>query len=70
LTTSEAHIVIKELHEGVVEGHFVANIIAKKKIWMQDISGQLYSRILMTFTKAMITVRKLEGSKQRVWPSL
>ncbi len=28
LTTLEAHIVIKELHEGVVEGHFVADIIA------------------------------------------
>jgi hypothetical protein len=29
LTTSEAYIVLKELHEGVV-GHFAANIIAKK----------------------------------------
>jgi hypothetical protein len=29
LTTSEAHIVLKELHEGVARGHFAANIIAK-----------------------------------------
>ncbi len=31
-TTSETHIVFKELH-GVVKGHFATNIIAKK-IWM------------------------------------
>jgi hypothetical protein len=30
LTTSEAHIILKELYEGVVEGHFDVNIIAKK----------------------------------------
>ncbi len=30
LTTSKAHIVLKELHEGVAGRHFVANIIAKK----------------------------------------
>jgi hypothetical protein len=27
----ETQIVLKELHEGVVSGHFVANIIIKKK---------------------------------------
>jgi hypothetical protein len=32
LTTFETHIVLKELHEGVIGGHFVANIIAKKII--------------------------------------
>jgi hypothetical protein len=30
LITSEAQIVLKELHEGVVRRHFVANIIVKK----------------------------------------
>jgi hypothetical protein len=30
LTTSKAHIVLKELHEGVAGRHFAANIIAKK----------------------------------------
>jgi hypothetical protein len=30
LTTSKAQIVLKEVHEGMVGGHFVANIIAKK----------------------------------------
>jgi hypothetical protein len=30
LTTSKAYIVLKELHEGVVGGQFVANITAKK----------------------------------------
>jgi hypothetical protein len=30
LTTSKAQIVLKELHEGVARGHFVANIIVKK----------------------------------------
>ncbi len=30
LTTSKAHIVLKELHEGVVWGHFVVDITAKK----------------------------------------
>jgi len=30
LTTSEAHIVLKELHEGMARGHFAVDIIAKK----------------------------------------
>jgi hypothetical protein len=30
LTTSKAHIVLKELHEGVVGGHFIINITTKK----------------------------------------
>jgi hypothetical protein len=30
LTTLEAHIVFKELHEGLARGHFVANITSKK----------------------------------------
>jgi hypothetical protein len=32
LTTSVTHIVFKELHEGMVRGHFVINITTKK-IW-------------------------------------
>jgi hypothetical protein len=34
---------------------------------MQDIGGQFYSRILMTFTKVVIAIKKLEDSKQRIW---
>jgi hypothetical protein len=30
LTTLKAHIVLKELHEGMAKRHFVTNIIAKK----------------------------------------
>jgi hypothetical protein len=30
---------------------------------MHDIGGQIYSRILMNFAKAMIAIRKLEDSK-------
>jgi hypothetical protein len=30
LTISEAYIILKELHEGMAEGHFVTDIIAKK----------------------------------------
>jgi hypothetical protein len=36
---------------------------------MHDIGGQLYSRIFMTFAKVVIVVKKLEDSKQKVWPS-
>jgi len=42
LTTSKAHIVLKELHEGVVGRHFVANITTKKildaRYWCQGYS--------------------------------
>ncbi len=34
LTTSKAHIILKELHEGIAIRHFAANIIAKK---IQDV---------------------------------
>ncbi len=68
LTTLEAHIVLKELHEGVDGGHFVIDITAKK-FQMQDIDGQLYSKILVTFAKVVIVVKKLEDSKQKVLPS-
>jgi hypothetical protein len=32
LTTSEAQIGLKELHEGVVRGHFATDIIVKKNL--------------------------------------
>jgi hypothetical protein len=38
-------------------------ILLQRKFWMQDIGGQLYSRILMTFAKVVIVVKKLEDSK-------
>jgi hypothetical protein len=40
-------------------GHFAIDIIAKK-IWMQDIGGQLYSKIFMISTQIVTTIRKLE----------
>jgi uncharacterized protein YaaR (DUF327 family) len=48
---------------------FVADIIAKNNNLMQDIGGQLYSRILMTFAKVVIIVKKLDDLKQKVWPN-
>jgi hypothetical protein len=41
-------------------------ILLQRKFYMQDIGGQLYSRILMTFAKVVITVRRLEDSKPKV----
>ncbi len=35
-------------------------ILLQRKFLMQDIGGQLYSRIFMIFAKAMTVVRKLE----------
>jgi hypothetical protein len=35
-------------------------ILLQRKLWMKDIGGQLYSRILMTFAKVMIVVKNLE----------
>jgi hypothetical protein len=37
-------------------------ILLERKLWMQDIGDQLYSRILMTFAKVMIVVKNLEDS--------
>jgi hypothetical protein len=37
-------------------------ILLQRKLWMQDIVGQLHSKILMTFAKAIIVVKKLEDS--------
>jgi len=41
LTTSKAQIVLKELHEGVIGRHFVANITSKKildaRYWCQTL---------------------------------
>ncbi len=68
LTTSKAQIVLKELHKEMQEGILLL-ILLQRKFWMQDIGGQLYSRILMNFAKVMTVVRKLEDSKQKVWPS-
>jgi hypothetical protein len=58
LTTLEALIVLNELHEKMVGRHFAPNITAKKN-WMQDIVGQLNSRILMIFTKVVTIIKKL-----------
>jgi hypothetical protein len=35
-------------------------ILLQRKFWVQDIGGQLYSRIFMNFAEVMTTVRKLE----------
>jgi hypothetical protein len=31
-------------------------LLLQRKIWMQDLGGQLYSRIFMTFAKAMTSI--------------
>ncbi len=62
LTASKAHIVIKELHEGVARGHFVAYITINKIL--DDIGGQLYSQILMNFEKAN-SRQKIRGLKTK-----
>jgi membrane protease subunit (stomatin/prohibitin family) len=41
-------------------------ILLQKKFWMQDIGGQLYSRILMTFAKVVTTIRKLDSKQKRL----
>ncbi len=33
---------------------------------MQDIGGQLYSRIFMNFAEVVTTIRKLEDAKQKI----
>jgi hypothetical protein len=52
----------------VVGKHFAADITVKTILnvgyWWPTLS-----RILMTFAKAVIVVKKLEDSKQKVWPS-
>jgi hypothetical protein len=46
LTTSEAQIVRKELHEGMVGGHFAIDIIAKKILdvgyWWPTLSKDIH----------------------------
>jgi len=44
-------------------------ILLQRKFYMQDIGGQLYSRIFVIYAKAMTIVKKLEDKKQKVWPS-
>jgi hypothetical protein len=68
LTTSEAHIVLKEQYEGVAGGHLVVDITAKS-ILIAIYWWPTLSMILMTLAKVVIAIRKLEDSKQRVWPS-
>ncbi len=59
LTSLEAHIVIKELHEGVAKRHFVANIIAKKILDAGYWWPTLF-KILKNFAKVVKIVRELE----------
>jgi hypothetical protein len=68
LTTSKTQIVLKELCERVAGKHFFTDITTKKN-WMQDIGGQLYSRIPMNFVEVVTVIRKLEDLKQKIWPS-
>jgi len=69
LISSEAQIVLKELHGKNGWKTFCCRYYCKKNNLMQDIGGQLYSRILMTFAKVVTTVKKLDDLKQKVWPN-
>jgi hypothetical protein len=58
--TSNAQIVLKELHEGMGRRHFTADITRQRKLWMEVISDKLYSKILMNFVEVMTNVKELE----------
>jgi len=60
LITSKTHMVRKELHEKVAKRHFASNTTKQRKLWMEVIGGQLYSKIFMNFTKVVTTIRELE----------
>jgi len=53
-------MVRKELHEKVAKRHFASNTTKQRKLWMEVIGGQLYSKIFMNFTKVVTTIRELE----------
>ncbi len=55
---------VKELQEDIL-----LKILMQRKFWMQDIGGQLYSRIFMNFVEIMIVVKKMEDLKQKNWPN-
>jgi hypothetical protein len=64
LTTSKAQIILKELHEGMAEGHFVANIIAKKIIdvgyWWPTLFKDTHD-----FCKSCNSCQKMGGFKTK-----
>ncbi len=59
LTTLEAQIVLKELHEGMVGGHFAANITTKKIL---DVGywWPILFKDIMNFVEVVTTIKKLE----------
>jgi len=59
LTTLEAQIVLNELHEGMVGGHFVANITTKK-ILDVDYWWPILFKDIMNFVEVVTTIKKLE----------
>jgi hypothetical protein len=67
LTTSKAHIVLEELHEGMV-GHFITNIIVKKILdvgyWWPILFNDIHE-----FCKSCDNCQKIGGLEQKVWPS-
>jgi hypothetical protein len=52
---------MEEWHEDIL-----LQILLQRKFWMQDIGGQLYSKIFLNFAKVVTIVKKLEDSKQKV----
>ncbi len=63
LTTSQARIVLKELHEGVAKGHFVIYIIVMKildaKFWWPILFKHIHD-----FCKSYDNCQKFGGQKK------
>ncbi len=64
LTTSKAHIVFKELHEGVARGHFAADITTKKILdvgyWWSILFKDIHE-----FYKSCDNCQRIEGLKTK-----
>jgi hypothetical protein len=66
LTTSEAHIVLKELHEGVAIRHFATNIIAKKiqdaRYWWPTLFKDIHE-LCRSYDKVLLENWRIENKK-------
>jgi hypothetical protein len=62
LTTSKTHIILRELHEGMARGHFVADINAKKildaKYWWPNLFKDTHE-----FCKSCDNCKRIGGLK-------
>ncbi len=69
LTISEAQIILKELHEGVARGHFVANITPKKilgaRYWWPTLFKDIHE-----FCRSYDNCQKIGRLKSKIWAKL